>query len=259
MAAAPALELRDVWTYYGPIPALRGVSLSVNEGEVVAVLGPNGAGKTTLLRTISGVLRPRRGSIALDGQRLDRLSPARIVRLGVVQVPEGRQLFPELTVAENLRMGAYARPRRERRRIHKDLQRVFALFPVLKERLKQRAGTLSGGEQQMLAIARGLMARPRVLLLDEPSLGLAPALVTQLFQAIQELNRREGLTVLLAEQNARQALRIAGRAYVLELGRVALEGPAQALQQDERVRQRYLGQAPSQGERREVRAEGETL
>ena len=245
----PGLELEDVWTYYGPIPALRGVSLRVGEGEVVAVLGPNGAGKTTLLRTISGLLRPRRGSIALDGRRMERGSPARMVRLGVVQVPEGRQLFPELTVLENLKMGAYTR--RDGHGIRKDLERVFALFPVLKERSRQPAGTLSGGEQQMLAIARGLMARPKVLLLDEPSLGLAPALVTQLFRTIQELNQKEGLTVLLAEQNARQALRVAHRAYVLELGRVALEGSAQELQRDERVRQRYLGQAHPKGVRAE--------
>ncbi len=219
----------------------------------MAVLGPNGAGKTTLLRTVSGVLRPRRGTIRANGQRLDRLSPARIVRLGIVQVPEGRQLFPELSVSENLRMGAYTR--RDRSGVHRDLRRAFELFPVLRERLKQPAGTLSGGEQQMLAIARGLMARPKVLLLDEPSLGLAPALVTQLFQTIRELNRQEGLTVLLAEQNARQALRIAHRACVLELGRVVLTGSAQELQDDERVRQRYLGQ--SQSHREEVRAEEE--
>jgi branched-chain amino acid transport system ATP-binding protein len=233
------LSLRDVWTYYGPISALRGISLEVKEGEIVAVLGPNGAGKTTLLRTISGLLRPKKGSLLSDGQRLERLNPARIVRLGIVQVPEGRQLFPELTVAENLKLGAYVR-RDGQAEIQRDLDRIFMLFPVLRERLKQPAGTLSGGEQQMLAIARGLMARPRVLLLDEPSLGLAPALVTQLFRAIQELNGN-GMTVLLAEQNARQALRISHRAYVLELGRVVLEGSAKELERDERVRQRYLG------------------
>ncbi len=237
----PKLRLRveDVWTYYGPIPALRGISLEVDEGEIVAVLGPNGAGKTTLLRTISGLIRPKRGAISLGDQRIDRLNPAQIVRLGVMQVPEGRQLFPELTVAENLKLGAYTR-RESRAAIQHDLERVFRLFPTLKERLEQLAGTLSGGEQQMLAVARGLMAKPRLLLLDEPSLGLAPTLVTQLFRAIEELNR-EGLTVLLAEQNARQALRIAHRGYVLELGRVVLQGSAAELQRDKRVRERYLG------------------
>lgn len=232
------LELQEVQTYYGPIAALKGVSLKVADEAVVAVLGANGAGKTTLMNTISGLIHPRAGQILFLGRRIERLPAERVVRLGIIQVPEGRQLFPDLTVLENLRMGAFVR--RDHREIRADLERVFAHFPVLRERKGQLAGTLSGGEQQQLAIARALMARPKLLLLDEPSLGLSPVLVRELFQVIRELNR-EGVTILLAEQNAHMALQTADYGYVLETGKVALEGEASALREDERVRQLYLG------------------
>jgi len=231
------LKLESLEVLYGPIQALRSISLEVTEGAVVAVLGANGAGKTTLLHTISGLLKPAKGHIEFDGQRLERLEPERIVQLGIAQVPEGRQLFAELTVAENLRMGAYSRRDKE---IEKDRARVLNYFPLLKERLSQVAGTLSGGEQQMLAIARALMARPKLLLLDEPSLGLAPVVVQQLFRFLKDLNE-EGMTLLLAEQNAHMALSISQHAYILELGRIALEGPSAELKRNESVKQLYLG------------------
>jgi branched-chain amino acid transport system ATP-binding protein len=232
------LKLEGVSTYYGPIQALKEVTLEVEEGAIVAVLGANGAGKTTLMNTISGLVHPRAGEITFQGRRIDRLPAERIVRLGISLVPEGRQLFPDLTVWENLRMGAFIQ--RDHRGIKESLERVFAHFPVLRERRGQLAGTLSGGEQQMLAIARGLMARPRLLLLDEPSLGLSPVLVRELFRIIRELNR-EGTTLLLAEQNAHMALTTAMRGYILETGRLALSGPAAELRANERVRQLYLG------------------
>ncbi len=228
------LRLESVAVSYGPVAALRGISLQVSPGQIVAVLGANGAGKTTLLRTISGLLRAR-GRIIFEDHDLQRLSPEKIVRLGIVQVPEGRQLFPDLTVRENLWMGSYSRgDGRE------DWERVLHYFPVLRERLAQAAGTLSGGEQQMLAIGRALLARPKLLLLDEPSLGLAPVVVQQLFKFLRELNRA-GMTLLLAEQNAHMALSIADYAYVLETGQVALEGLAGELRSNPRVQKLYLG------------------
>jgi len=232
------LKLEDVSTFYGPIQALRRVSLDVGEGAIVTVLGANGAGKTTLMNTISGLIHPREGRISFQGKPIDRLPAERIVRLGIIQVPEGRQLFPDLTVMENLRMGAFAR--RDHKGIKQDLERVFAHLPVLHERGGQLAGTLSGGEQQMLAIGRALMGKPKLLLLDEPSLGLSPVLVRQLFGIIKELNR-EGTTMLLAEQNAHMALAAAGWGYVLETGKIALEGGTAELRENERVRQLYLG------------------
>ncbi len=232
------LEVRDLHVYYGQIHALKGVSLSVERGEIVTLIGANGAGKTTTLRTISGLLRPRSGSVWFAGEELSRLPAHEIVRRGVVQVPEGRRIFGQLTVLENLELGAFTRT--DPAGIREDLERVFTLFPRLRERLHQVAGTLSGGEQQMLAIARGLMARPRLLLLDEPSMGLAPMLVEQIFEAIAEINR-QGTTILLVEQNAFMALETAHRGYVLETGSVVLEGPAGALRENPEVKRAYLG------------------
>ncbi len=233
------LELQDVHTYYGNIHALKGISLSIERGEIVTLIGSNGAGKSTTLRTISGLLKPRRGAILLEQKQLDQLLPHEIVALGVIQVPEGRRIFPRLTVQENLTMGAYQR--RDKAGIQHDLERVFALFPRLKERLHQKGGTLSGGEQQMLAIGRALMSRPRVLLLDEPSMGLAPVLVEMIFDIIQEINQ-QGITILLVEQNARMALSIAHRGYVLETGRIVLSGPGAQLASDPMVKAAYLGE-----------------
>ncbi|MCX7750269.1 MAG: ABC transporter ATP-binding protein [Candidatus Bipolaricaulota bacterium] len=231
------LACEGVNAFYGPIHALKDVTFAVERGTIVAVLGANGAGKTTLMNTISGLVRPRSGAIHLDGRRIDRLAPERIVRLGVTQVPEGRQLFPDLTVAENLRMGAYLR---RGAAVRQDLAAVLERFPALKDRTRQLAGTLSGGEQQMLAIGRALMARPRLLLLDEPSLGLSPILVRQLFRTLGELGR-EGISMVLAEQNAYLSLEVAQMGIVLETGRVALQGPSPELRQTDRVRQLYLG------------------
>jgi branched-chain amino acid transport system ATP-binding protein len=233
------LELQDVHTYYGSIHALKGISLSIEGGEIVTLIGSNGAGKSTTLRTISGLLRPRRGAILLEQRRLDQLLPHEIVSLGVIHVPEGRRIFPRLTVQENLVMGAYQR--RDKDGIQRDLERVFALFPRLKERLHQKGGTLSGGEQQMLAIGRALMSRPRVLLLDEPSMGLAPVLVEMIFDIIREINQ-QGITILLVEQNARMALSVAHRGYVLETGRIVLSGPGLQLAGDPMVKAAYLGE-----------------
>jgi branched-chain amino acid transport system ATP-binding protein len=232
------LELRGVEVAYGDLPALRGVSVSVEAGETLSVVGANGAGKTTMLRAISGLMRPRAGQILLDGERLDRLPSHAIVEHGVVQVPEGRKIFPSLTVLENLELGSYISTAKARRR--EGLERVFALFPRLKERERQAAGTMSGGEQQMLAIGRALMARPRVLMLDEPSLGLAPIIVKEIFRIIGEINRL-GTTVLLVEQNTRQALALSRRGYVLENGRVVLEGSGAELLGNEHVKRAYLG------------------
>ncbi len=230
------LELRDVEARYGPVQALRGVSLEVPEGEVVAVLGANGAGKTTTLRAVSGTVR-RSGEILFDGRPL-RGGPESVAKAGIAHVPEGRGTFTELSVAENLRLGAYTR---RDRGVKADLARVAGYFPWLEERAEQRAGTLSGGEQQMLALARALMGRPRVLLLDEPSLGLAPLIVREIFRIVRELNENEGLTVLVVEQDARTALDNASHAYVLEVGRVAVSGAAADLKADEAVRRSYLG------------------
>jgi branched-chain amino acid transport system ATP-binding protein len=228
------LELQDVDARYGPIQALHGVSLSVDEGEIVAVLGANGAGKTTTLRAVSGTVR-RSGGLRFAGKPL-RGGPDAAARAGIAHVPEGRGTFAELSVWENLRLGAYTR-----RTSRDDMTRVQQYFPWLAERRAQQAGTLSGGEQQMLALARAFMQRPRLLLLDEPSLGLAPLLVTEIFRIIRELNEHEGLTVLVVEQNAHIALQLARTAYVLEVGRVALSGPSEELQQHESVRRSYLG------------------
>jgi branched-chain amino acid transport system ATP-binding protein len=232
------LALDDVEVAYGDLPALRGVSLVVEEGETLSVVGANGAGKTTMLRAISGLLRPRRGQILLDGARLDRMPSHAVVGLGVVQVPEGRKIFPSLTVRENLELGSYLPAARERRR--ESLARVFGLFPRLAERQRQAAGTMSGGEQQMLAIGRALMSGPRLLMLDEPSLGLAPIIVQEIFRIIGEINRL-GTTVMLVEQNTRQALALSRRGYVLENGRVVLEGTGADLLGNEHVRRAYLG------------------
>jgi branched-chain amino acid transport system ATP-binding protein len=230
------LELEDVEARYGPVHALHGISLSVEDGSVVTVLGPNGAGKTTTLRAISGTVR-RSGRIAFAGRPLDRFGPDAVARLGVAHVPEGRGTFSELTVWENLKLGAYSR----RGSIEPELERVFTYFPWLSERRRQDAGTLSGGEQQMLALARAFVHRPRLLLLDEPSLGLAPVLVAELFRIVRELNEDEGLTVLIVEQNAHLALQAAHAGYVLEAGRVVLAGTSAELQADDSVRRSYLG------------------
>jgi branched-chain amino acid transport system ATP-binding protein len=232
------LRLDDVHVYYGNIAALKGISLEVQSGEIVALIGANGAGKTTTLRSISGLLRPRRGTITLDGARIDARAPHEITRLGLAHAPEGRRLFNRMSVRENLEMGAFTR--RDRPKIAADLDRVFELFPRLRERLAQQAGTLSGGEQQMLAIARALMTSPRLLLLDEPSMGLAPLLVEAIFATLQRINQ-QGVTILLVEQNANMALAIASRAYVLETGRVVIVDDAQHLRGDESVQRAYLG------------------
>ena len=232
------LELEGVTARYGTVAALHGVSLSVGEGEVVAVLGANGAGKTTTLRAISGTVK-RGGRLAFEGKSIARSSPEAVARAGIAHVPEGRGTLTELTVRENLRLGAYTR--RDRAAVKEDEERVLGFFGRLAERREQRAGTLSGGEQQMLALARALMLRPRLLLLDEPSLGLAPIVVAEIFRIVGELNERDGLAVLVVEQNAALALEATSRAYVLEVGRVAVEGESAALRRDESVRKSYLG------------------
>ncbi|MBI2217433.1 MAG: ABC transporter ATP-binding protein [Candidatus Rokubacteria bacterium] len=234
------LEVEAIDVAYGKRRALEGVSLSVGEGEVVTLLGANGAGKSTTLRAISGLVRPGRGRILCDGRDLTRAPADAIVALGIAHVPEGRELFPDFTVEENLLVGAHRRWQREA--VREGLERAHRLFPILRERRRQRAATLSGGEQQMLAIARALMARPRMLLLDEPSLGLAPRLVTEIFRVIDEIHAT-GVGILLVEQNARLALGAATRGYVLETGRVVAEGPSAVLREDPRIRQAYLGLA----------------
>jgi branched-chain amino acid transport system ATP-binding protein len=236
--AEALLELEDVTARYGPVTALHGISLRVDEGESVAVLGANGAGKTTTLRAVSGTVR-RSGRIAFGGRSIVRTSPEAVARAGVAHVPEGRGTLTELSVRENLRLGAYTR--RDRKAVADDERRVLSYFPQLAQRSSQRAGTLSGGEQQMLALARALMLRPRLLLLDEPSLGLAPLVVAEIFRIVRELNEREGLAVLVVEQNAVVALDATARAYVLEVGKVAVEGTSADLQRDEAVRRSYLG------------------
>jgi branched-chain amino acid transport system ATP-binding protein len=236
--ARPLLELRDVDVLYGRVQALRGVSLHVQSGEVVALIGSNGAGKTTTLRAISGLVRPARGEILLEGRPIHTRGAERIARRGVAHAPEGRRLFSRMTVRENLEMGAFSR--RDGSELRADYDRVYELFPRLRERSTQLAGSLSGGEQQMVAIGRALMARPRVLLLDEPSLGLAPILVDAIFEVIREINAT-GTTILLIEQNALLALDVARRAYVLETGSIALSGSAAELQQSEAVQRAYLG------------------
>jgi len=234
------LEIKDIHTYYGNIHALKGVSLRVDEGEIVTLIGSNGAGKTTTLRTIQGLLRPREGKILFEGGALETLSTEAIVRLGISQSPEGRLIFPRMTVQENLEMGAFSR--KDSLGIKSDIERVLHLFPRLKERFTQKGGTLSGGEQQMLAIGRAMMARPRLLLLDEPSMGLAPMLVTQIFSIVKDINE-QGTTILLVEQNARMALTVAHRGYVLQTGQIVLTGTAKDLQTNETVRKAYLGES----------------
>ena len=233
------LRLTDVRAQYGPVVALRDITIDVPEGGVVAVLGANGAGKSTTLRAISGLVRSTAGSIEFQGRRIERLSPEKIVRMGISQVPEGRQIFTDLTVLENLKMGAYIR--NDRAAIDRDVARVYEYFPILKEREAQHAGTLSGGEQQMLAIGRALMARPKLLLLDEPSLGLAPLVVREIFRIIRAINEEERLTVLLVEQDANLALDIAQFGYVLETGAVAVADQSASLRKNEAIRRSYLG------------------
>jgi len=231
------LKLENIHTCYGPIEALKGVDIEIRQGEIVCIIGNNGAGKSTTLMTISGILKPRSGTIAFGEELITGVPPYRIVRMGISQVPEGRRIFPKLTVKENLEMGAF--PIRGDKKA--SLEFVYNLFPVLKDRHMQLGGTLSGGEQQMLAIGRALMSRPKLLLLDEPSLGLAPIIASKIFKTIREINR-EGVTVLLVEQNARAAMKLSGRGYVLENGRVALEGTTENLLSDEQVRKAYLGE-----------------
>ena len=235
---APLLEVASIVAAYGQVRALWDVSLAVGEGEIVTLLGANGAGKTTTMRVLSGLLRPRSGTVTFDGQGIHRLPPPRIVQAGLVQIPEGRRLWPRMTVMENLELGAYSARLRAGR--HETVEWVFSLFPRLRERKTQLAGTLSGGEQQMLAIGRGLMSRPRLLMLDEPSLGLAPILVREVFSIIHQINSR-GVTVLLVEQNVRQALEIAHRGYVLETGRIVRSGLAKDLLADPEIKRAYLG------------------
>ena len=232
------LEAKDLNVYYGAIHALQGVSFTVEEGEIVTLIGANGAGKSTTLKTISGLLRPRVGDVLLRGESLKTMPAQDIVRRGVIHVPEGRKIFAPLTVQENLEMGAFSR--KDKAEIRQNLERVFKSFPRLKERLNQLGGTLSGGEQQMLAIGRGLMAQPKVLLLDEPSMGLAPILVEEIFSIIKEINA-QGVAILLVEQNALMALSVANRGYVLETGRIVLEGTGQELLHDPQVMKAYLG------------------
>ena len=232
------LEIKAIESYYGKIQALKGITLEVPEGEIVAILGANGAGKSTTLKTISGLIQPRRGEILFQGQAIDKREPHQIVRLGICQVPEGRDIFMGLTVQENLKMGAFTR--KDAKAIQNDLERIYLSFPILKERAKQQAGTLSGGEQQMLAIARGLMSNPKLMLLDEPSLGLAPLMVEEIFRIITEINQ-EGVTILLVEQNANMALQTARYGYVMETGTVALHDSAENLILNDYVRKVYLG------------------
>jgi branched-chain amino acid transport system ATP-binding protein len=237
--AEALLAVTNVETYYGPIMALRGVSFTVPAGAIVTILGANGAGKTTILKTVSGVMDPQKGSVTLEGRPIHGLDPDRVARLGLSHVPEGREVFPFLSVRENLRMGAYAR--RDTAAVAQDLEMVTEYFPVLAARAEQRAGSLSGGEQQMLAIGRALMARPKVMLLDEPSLGLAPKLVKDIFDIIRRINRERGVTVLLVEQNANLALKTADYGYVLELGRIVMEDTCERLLQKDDIREFYLG------------------
>jgi branched-chain amino acid transport system ATP-binding protein len=237
--AGVILELGDVHTYYGAIHALKGISLEVREGEIVTMIGANGAGKSTTLRSINGLNHPRKGSISFQGKDITQAAPHDIVKMGIAQSPEGRKLFPRMSVSENLEMGAFQRD--DRKEIREDMDRVYTLFPRLAERKSQKAGTMSGGEQQMCAIGRALMARPKLLLLDEPSMGLAPVLVERIFETLIEINQ-QGTPILLVEQNALMALDIAQRGYVLETGRVALADNAKSLRENEQVRKTYLGE-----------------
>jgi branched-chain amino acid transport system ATP-binding protein len=239
-AQAPLLKVENIHTYYGSIHALKGITIDVNDGEVVTLIGANGAGKSTTLRSINGLNRPRTGKICFDGQDITHATPHEIVSMGIAQSPEGRRLFPRMTVVENLEMGAFQR--KDRSGIKEDMDRVFALFPRLHERRSQKAGTMSGGEQQMCAMGRALMARPRLLMLDEPSLGLAPIFVDRIFEIVREINK-QGTSVLLVEQNALMALDNANRGYVLETGKIALADDAKALRNNDQVRKTYLAEA----------------
>ncbi len=232
------LEMRHVYTRYGQVECLKGINFKVQENEIVALLGANGAGKTTVLKTLSGLVRPTAGEVLFQGKKISSLSPETIVRVGISHVPEGRKIFQKLTVLENLALGAYTR--RDAAQIKKDMESNFELFPILENRRHQKAGTLSGGEQQMLALARALMARPSVLLLDEPSLGLAPIFVSTIFKMIETIHR-QGKTILIVEQNASMALKIASRAYVLEIGQIVLEGDAKTVKSSAAVQEAYLG------------------
>ncbi|MDO7488022.1 ABC transporter ATP-binding protein [Peribacillus sp. NPDC096622] len=232
------LKIEDINVYYGNIQALKGISLSINEGEIVTLIGANGAGKSTLLKSISGLLKPKQGQIIYEGQSIGGKAAQSIVKMGISHVPEGRRVFANMTVEENLQLGAYLR--KDKAGIKQDMEKVYELFPRLLERLKQQSGTLSGGEQQMLAMGRALMAKPRLLLLDEPSMGLAPLLVKQIFNIIEEINKT-GTTILLVEQNANLALSIADRAYVVETGRIVLSGKSEELTASEEIKNAYLG------------------
>ncbi len=237
--AEALLTVSNIETYYGPIMAIRGISFAVPAGAIVTILGANGAGKTTILKTVSGVMDPQKGSVTFDGREIQRMDPDKVVRLGLSHVPEGREVFPFLSVRENLRMGAYTRSDADG--VARDLEVVYGYFPVLRERAEQRAGALSGGEQQMLSISRALMARPKMMLLDEPSLGLSPRLVKEIFDIIVRINREQGVTVLLVEQNASLALRVADHGYVLEVGRIVMEDTCARLLEKEDIKEFYLG------------------
>jgi branched-chain amino acid transport system ATP-binding protein len=248
--ADPILKVTNLETYYGPILAIRGVSFEVQAGSIVTILGSNGAGKTTVLKTVSGVMDPQKGSVLFEGREIQRMDPDKVMRLGISHVPEGREVFPFLSVRENLAMGAFTR--RDTDGVAKDLEDVFTYFPVLKERADQRAGSLSGGEQQMLAISRALMARPKVMLLDEPSLGLSPKLVKDIFEIIVRINRERGVTILLVEQNANMALQVGDFGYVLEVGRIVMADTCARLVEKEDIKEFYLGikQQGARGNRR---------
>ena len=233
------LEVNNIETYYGPIMAIRGVSFAVPRGSIVTILGANGAGKTTILKTVSGVMDTQKGSVTFDGHQIQGMDPDRVMRLGLSHVPEGREVFPFLSIRENLRMGAYTR--KDADGIAQDVEMVYDYFPVLKSRAEQRAGSLSGGEQQMLAISRALMARPKMMLLDEPSLGLSPKLVKEIFEIIVRINKERGVTVLLVEQNANMALHTADYGYVLEVGRIVMEDPCARLLEKDDIKEFYLG------------------
>ena len=233
------LKIRNIETYYGPIMAIKGVSLDIEEGSIVTILGANGAGKTTILKTISGVMEPQKGSIEFNGERIDKLLPSKIVKMGISQVPEGREVFPDLTVRENLMMGSYLRSDRDG--IKQDLETIYGYFPILQDRPNQLAGNLSGGEQQMLVIARALMARPKLLLLDEPSLGLSPIYLKDIYNIVKRINQEQKTTMLVVEQNARMALSLAEYGYVLDLGRFVMENNCKELMENEDVKEFYLG------------------
>ena len=247
----PILKIDNLESYYGPIMAIRGVSLIVEEGQIVTVLGANGAGKTTLLKTISGIMDPEKGTISLMGEKIQGKEPDKIVQKGITHVPEGREVFPILTVEENLRMGAYSR--RDKENIHADLDLVYDYFPILRKCKSQQAGTLSGGQQQMMAIGRGLMARPKIMLLDEPSLGLSPLLTRDIFLIIKRLNVEQGVTMILVEQNAKVALDVANYGYVMELGRIVMSDHSTKLQSSKDIKEFYLGQSEQTSERGQKR------